>query len=280
MYAAHNAFQLPDERARLWRYLTLAKFVDLLQRKKLFFTRVDRLGDDFEGSLPVRNIVTAQEHQGLHADPDLLSDVARLREVILVNCWHMNRRESDALWRIYGGPDEAVAIRSTVSRVKAAFEPCPHPVYVGQVLYTDYEFGAIVPELTRFPFLFKRDTFEHEREVRAVIRVPSAPAVGRYIPVDLDTLIDQIYVAPTAPDWVMDMVALLTAQYDTPRPVKRSLLNPHNFPPDRSVAHPAPPGDARPAFGTGRDGPGRGAAPPAPPPGGRSQPSQDRPSVS
>ena len=52
MYVEHSAFESPtDENAQIWRYLDFTKFVDLLDRRALFFARVDELTDQFEGSL-------------------------------------------------------------------------------------------------------------------------------------------------------------------------------------------------------------------------------------
>jgi hypothetical protein len=46
----HESFpQPPDTRIRVWRYMDLAKFLWCLQHEALFFARLDRLGDPFEG---------------------------------------------------------------------------------------------------------------------------------------------------------------------------------------------------------------------------------------
>jgi hypothetical protein len=51
VYKEHQVFEKPtDENTRIWRYLDFTKFVSLLDRQALFFTRVDKLGDAFEGS--------------------------------------------------------------------------------------------------------------------------------------------------------------------------------------------------------------------------------------
>ena len=41
----------PDPGSALWRYLTAAKFEDLLATATLYFCRVDRFDDAFEGSI-------------------------------------------------------------------------------------------------------------------------------------------------------------------------------------------------------------------------------------
>lgn len=52
MYETHPAFQQPSRETMIWRYMSFAKFVSLLEKKALFFARLDRLGDPFEGSPP------------------------------------------------------------------------------------------------------------------------------------------------------------------------------------------------------------------------------------
>lgn len=141
----------------------------------------------------------------------------------------MSRYESDALWQIYGRYDAPVAIRTTADRLSASLGNTEHPVYTGLVYYTDYQSGRIDTDYERFAFLFKRSSFQHEREVRAVIRVASPPDVGRKVPVDVSVLIDQVYVSAASPDWFMQVVARLFDTYEVPRPVKRSRERPHEF---------------------------------------------------
>lgn len=57
MYKEHPVFEKPEnENAKIWRYIDFTKFVSLLDKSALFFTRADRLGDPFEGSYSRANI--------------------------------------------------------------------------------------------------------------------------------------------------------------------------------------------------------------------------------
>lgn len=227
MYTEHPAFFLPDDRTRLWRYMSVGKFADLLQTRHLYFGRADNLGDQFEGGLPTPNLNREGWDNDLY-QRSIQQALLRQQQVTLVNCWHANRSESDALWQVYGGK-EAVAIRTTVGRLKDSLRVCPHPVYIGMVHYIDYESTLISKDFERFSFMFKRNSFEHEREVRAVVRTlspPPEPGLGRGAEVDVDALIEQVYVAPTAQDWFMATVARLTERYGVPRAVLRNLPRP------------------------------------------------------
>lgn len=54
-YTPQPSFGTPSRDRRIWRYMSLAKFMSLLDTRALFFARSDRLGDPFEGSYPIAN---------------------------------------------------------------------------------------------------------------------------------------------------------------------------------------------------------------------------------
>jgi len=85
-------------------------------------------------------------------------------------------------------------------------------------------------------FLHKRKSFEHEREVRALIhRMPASglvgdvtreriPEAGLYVPVNLDTLVERVLVSPLSKDWIVELVGSVTAKYRLSVEVVRSDL--------------------------------------------------------
>ena len=51
MYEPHPSITAPDNpNTVIWRYLRLAKFLDMLERRALRFTQLDSLRDPFEGA--------------------------------------------------------------------------------------------------------------------------------------------------------------------------------------------------------------------------------------
>lgn len=52
MYSAKPSFDVPDEHTTIWRYMDFTKFVSLLDKKTLYFTRSDKFDDKFEGATP------------------------------------------------------------------------------------------------------------------------------------------------------------------------------------------------------------------------------------
>ncbi len=50
MYEKHPVFTPPpDENVKIWRYMDFTKFFSFIDKKALFFTRIDQLEDKFEG---------------------------------------------------------------------------------------------------------------------------------------------------------------------------------------------------------------------------------------
>lgn len=139
----HAVFKQPSNSdIKLWRYMDFAKYVSLLDKSALWFSRADKLsegfegkmGDTFEGTLSLGNVAEMREYFGnyIKEDGQLLMtseevevwikvniDSRRLpREWTYVNSWHMNERESAAMWKLYARTNEAVAIQSSYARLR------------------------------------------------------------------------------------------------------------------------------------------------------------------
>jgi hypothetical protein len=212
MYEEHQNFERPGSpEAKIWRYSDLGKFICTLCTGSLWFSRIDQFDDKYEASwLPY---VPPAGRAG--PAPQVFEDNRRRIwpasvSTTAVNCWHMNEWESDAMWKLYGG-GTGVAIQSTFARLTASLKDCPHFVSVGLVKYIDYTSDTFVGQDNGFqPFLHKRKSYEHEKELRAVVWPPGgehgtmAPIdKGIRGPVSLDRLIERVYLAPDAPPSLM-----------------------------------------------------------------------------
>ena len=148
----------------------------------------------------------------------------------------MNDYESAAMWKLYLKTDEGVAIQSTFKRLtESFFDYAEHDVHIGTVKYIDYEAEWLPEGYSFYPFLHKRKSFEHERELRAIIQKYPTKGneidytqeifdIGAYINVDLYTLIEKIFVSPTAPKWFNDVVKSIINKYDLDKEVIQSSL--------------------------------------------------------
>ncbi len=240
MYEAHPLFVQPDnEDVKVWRYMDFTKFVSLLDSQRLYFTRADKFDDPFEGSWPVINVdarmsapvaIPPEEQESFLQLMAKMGDINRcLPKLNAINCWHMNEHESAAMWRLYLKSNEGIAIQSTYRRLKEAIID-DERVFLGVVKYIDYEQEWIDAGNLLSPFVHKRKSFEHEREVRAlVMKWPPGDSGldfnqetitdGLTLKVDLKRLIEHIYIAPSAPAWLTDLVQSVARHYGCEFPV-------------------------------------------------------------
>jgi hypothetical protein len=247
--AKHHVFLPPsDPNVPIWRYMDFTKFVSLLEVRSLYFARADKLGDPFEGSYSRRNQelrpLVYKEIHGVTTQVDsyrmsqIMGRHARWqRKWSFVNCWHMNYVESAGMWRLYARSHEAVAIRSTYMRLSEVLD---NQTYVGMVNYIDYERDWLPEGNTFYPLVHKRKSFSHESEIRAVyMKLPrnsedleqnkEPEEIGIPKPVDIDRLIESIYVAPTAPSWFTNLVHQVCQTYAMQKPVIQSALDSEPF---------------------------------------------------
>ena len=239
MYLEHILFSPPPKDAVLWRYMNFSKFVSLLDERALFLpARADKLGDPFEGSSSKPTVETNQSRYGtnLRGPHEILTDVIKYtRETTLINCWHEREYESDAMWKLYSDEAEGIAIRTTFERLAQSFTSSDE-ISIGKVKYIDYDNDGMPLEAQVFPYLIKRNHFEHEREVRAICWTQSFLTdptertsgelydVGRLFEVNLSLLILEIVVSPLAGDWLLKLTRSMVNRFGLDVPVTKSRL--------------------------------------------------------
>ncbi|GAB3023882.1 hypothetical protein [Spirosoma pulveris] len=244
----NTLFSPPSDRSvKVWRYMDFTKFVALLNSGSLHLTRCDQFNDQFEET-------------GLKEDPqgqrdnyrDALKNKARLtpdqlaqvlntvwrkyqKQYVFINCWHMNSHESAALWNVYGATKEAIAIQTTYDRLRNVL---PASYQIGEVRYIDHEAYVNEEKEGFFSILFKQKSFEHERELRvcyvdayefqhdlrnpAEFFCPTNVRLVETVPVDLNTLVESVRVAPQTPDWFVKLVKDSVLRFGYNLPVSRS----------------------------------------------------------
>lgn len=192
----------------LWRYLSLEKFIDLVESKTLFFTPLAWYSktDPFEGYMPQAGMEAmasiSRKYRDQHVDAleklaqmlpeDAAPQIRKLREnaeshvptmkalfknisaCLMVNCWYRSAHESEGMWGLYskGG----VAIRTSVGALKSAIsdgEQSP-AIHVGAVNYIDFSDESLKPsdcvtEDGQLMGMIKRISYAHEQEVRMCI---------------------------------------------------------------------------------------------------------------
>ena len=234
----------------LWRYMDFAKFVSLLENRAIFFSSADRLGDPFEGSLPKNNIASrlASPHFSREEEISKYAFVMeQLRRFTLISCWCESEHESEAMWKLYSSAQGGVAIKTDFDSLENSFKT-DEQIYIERVRYVDYDTDRIPEDDPLAPYLHKRQSFEHEREVRAIVQNPppginlselrtsirnieeilsrkwmDSPS-GAYYEVDLNLLIKEVIVDPFAPDWFPALVNAVAERYQLEAPIVLSSL--------------------------------------------------------
>lgn len=251
----------PD--AMVWRYLDFAKFMALLESQCLYFCRADLFQDKHEGSftrpaIEFREKVWRENMSNISPETfDIFQKSHRFyleeqKKSFYINCWHMSDYESAAMWEIYGYKDQSIAIQSTYHTLRKLLPtnlsgPLDEKhVDIGLVQYLDYEKDPM-PQLYTFdPFLRKRKSFAHEQEVRLfcqgamqsmayklegdqftpiAVNATLPPSTGVEFKIDLDLLIQNIYICPTSPIWFRNLVQSMLNRYDIKKEVILSSLN-------------------------------------------------------
>ena len=216
----------------VWRHVDLYKWLDLLQTSELHLARADQMDDRWEGAYSEVNVRDRPSLYGEHWEgmaPAIQGMATWARSRVYMNCWYVGTIESYAMRKIYDAAGKGVAIRSTLERLSESLQG-DVKVHGGAVQYVDYSQMFIPEGNLLFPFVMKRQSFSHENEYRllamwfpevlevdenqrAIRSAPDVPPPFLREPVDLERLIEAVYVTPDAPDWVADVVVDVTHRY-------------------------------------------------------------------
>lgn len=270
MYLPDSGLRVPPDDARIWRYLDFTKFVALLSHSSLHLSRADTFLDRFEVSIPLRDLAAARtwtieqmrrrsiSRDGIIGYLSALSDqpataIAKLSEhelvvqflrhansALFVSCWHMNEDESAAMWDLYLGNSPGVAIESSFAALRDELDRATGDtlVTIGAVDYLDYQRDSWGPYRPFNAVFHKRRSFDHERELRAVIVRPTydelgsngnAAAVRHHpagidIPIQLPRLVHRVWISPRSAPWFAQLVATVSERLGCPLPLVRSSL--------------------------------------------------------
>lgn len=223
----------PSDDDIVWRYMDLARFVSLLSSRALFLTRSDLLADKWEGAYSPMNYRKRQSGPlGWSPRFDEIESIRRQR--MFISSWHVSPRESAAMWELYQRDGRGVAVQTSWGRLTTSVKGSRSLLVGALVEYMDYDESRVPEDNLFLPFARKRLSFEHEREARLILWSEASTnmhlahaaigAPGLPIDADLDVLIQRVYVAPDSPNWVVDVVNSLVAQYGWEFEVVRSDL--------------------------------------------------------
>jgi hypothetical protein len=148
------------------------------------------------------------------------------------------------MWNLYSQLKTGISILSTYDRLCRSFDNnFDDDTFIGKVKYIDYNKDSINDFDMLELFVTKRKHFEYEKELRVITtttfsrddnrrlilgdatkelyriepfkqnRTNLLTDAGRYVPVDLETLLDKIFVAPLSEDWYVNLVKSVVSKY-------------------------------------------------------------------
>ncbi len=235
-----------NDHSQIWRYGDFTKYLSLLHTQAAFIARSDKFDDQYEGFYPnIREILGPDYSPNLEfngsivrrADRDVAEKetlrlaVYELRFRTFIWCWRLNAGESEAMWGLYPQyKKEGIAIVSTVSKLAQSLHGALEEFTLTKVDYRncDWSDPSTWPTDKLEPFIRKRESFDHEKEIRAVCQVDDTSGksgIDLKLGADgLNALIDHVVVAPTASDRFVGLVRSLTDRFGCSFPVSKSEL--------------------------------------------------------
>ena len=226
----------------LWRYMSLPKFLDLILNRRLYFADLVTLAkeDPYEGALPlysdypvyIKKIVDSI-HSTQNQNPEIqkilpdyenieniANDFKKAKQSTFVNCWHINKDENFAMWKIYACSDASIAIVTDIEMLKNSIKTDKNikgaiVKYEDKKLFSPQNIESVkhfnhykkLQETVRKAALYKRKHFEYEKEFRLIYQYNNLYDEDKnYITVDINKLIKYIYISPMAKIYIKNTI--------------------------------------------------------------------------
>ena len=175
-----------SSRSRLHAYMTKPLFNENTPIKQdEAFQKTKRMMEEYP-DVPEKNQMSSRDHS-FHT---LLTDFSS--HLMFCNSWFLRYDESNTMWAEYGdnAHPTSVAIQTTVGDLIDSLESTEYNIHIGKVKYINYRREHIegyedlfslrdltnpdtILELFYAPIMHKRDVYDGEHEVRAVISFES-----------------------------------------------------------------------------------------------------------
>lgn len=196
-----------------WRYMDMDKFQSLLNKKALYLTRADRLGERFEGTYScnqiseMNNYLTRNDHSQVIETEREHRRMDRLRTYI--SCWCMSDCDLDLMWKAYVRNRPGVAIKSSVRRLVNICDKADDHHDISKVEYFDHMGGEPINYFgTPTTFIYKDIHFRLDNELR-IIHSPNFPEPTPdhvLLPIDLIDLIEKVVLQPATTESSLETV--------------------------------------------------------------------------
>lgn len=236
MFKYHPFFydEIEDNKP-IWRYIDFYKFFSLLEKKALFFCKVKHFIDNWEGAHPLNEIQFLKRtlEQQSRRENQTLEEFEKSKvesfnnwqwgfdyqtNINYINSWSISAHENMALWKLYVKGEKGIAIKSNELSFKNSFKGEEKDIHMSKIIYInysrDYFYQGEIPKKEKSfqfqnlyaPYVHKRNHFAYENEYRALISLHNDDdgkhleriESGVFVPVDLNILIEEIYISPNS----------------------------------------------------------------------------------
>jgi hypothetical protein len=210
--------------------MDLPKFIDLLRSRSLYLRRADGFSDRFEGALTPSTRAAIDSDRDSGRPTETADDFyERCRKGTYISCWTLGKKDNMALWQLFGGSENSVAITTTAGRLSRMCLGWDENSVIEKVNYINhFKDPDIVVGRHIDPLRFKHEAFVFEREVRLMLPMQTS---WRYNPDglrrpirDINDLVTGVVVAPDAGAWFLELVQDLSNRYELEAPVTMSQL--------------------------------------------------------
>jgi len=205
--------------------MSFSRFMWILQKKKLWLSRADFLGDPWEISLAGNQLERLISRHPIAPIDEVLKSkpenaVQRAERIIklwrqqtFVNCWNASDHESHALWRIYCGTSDGVALQTTLGKLKQSVGGLPVYEVTYEIPGQRKQTPTLVDLVTK-----KRPMFAYEQEVRVVLNaattpIPNGEMLGHPIEWNPELILQSIFIHPEADFSFMETIAAAVEHY-------------------------------------------------------------------
>ena len=218
----------------VYRIISFVRLCEFFESGKMTLVRPEKWDDPFE------NYLSGAVYKQGQATVEL-----GVRRSVYGSCWTL-RAASDAMWRIYSPDKTAIRIKTRPRLLAKALDEAlarkaSASAFVGKVQYlSEREIVARArthamrlykessPTTVAESYLYKRNPFSHEAEVRVLVIDRNArPAAGGLLQLTVNPhdLVESVLVDPRAPASMVQMYkGHLTAAYGFKRHVGRSTI--------------------------------------------------------
>lgn len=222
-----------DPNLSLYRYMSLAQFLSIVENNKIFMNKVKSWEDPWEG--PDDQIPVQLENEKIEQHDSFLTATT------VGQCWTYEK-DSDAMWRIYSPDRQGIMIETNIESfggVRNLREAVlAKVIYYNRDNYIEKRNEISENKSYRYAgdMALKREAFKHENEVRLLVCLQAYGDIKEALKTssmsfDLNPLsfIKSITFDPRADDWYVNTMKLYCASKGFKCPIEKSSLYEKDF---------------------------------------------------